>query len=265
MEKLLFADNAFKGKHIVVTGASRGIGRETAIQLTRAGASVTLTGRNRERLEEVQKECENGTGETQIVVADLNQAADRQELVEKSLEFLPVYGLVNSAGVLSTYYLEDIPEEELRKAMEVNFFSLTLLTQEFYTEMKKREEGAIVNLSSLSGLRGTHGNVAYCASKFAVTGFTQSLAHEAIRSNIRVNAVAPGFVDTEMGRKAVAAKAEREGRSFEEQWELAQSGNPSGRITTAGEVAGTILFLLSEASENIIGESVKISGGSVMR
>jgi 3-oxoacyl-[acyl-carrier protein] reductase len=121
-----------------------------------------------------------------------------------------------------------------------------------------------VNVSSLSGLRGTYGNSAYSASKFAITGFTQSFAVEAIEHNIRVNSVCPGFVDTDMGINAIKRKAGRESKSFEEKMKEVESGIPSGRITTAREVANTIAFLLTDAAENIVGESVKISGGSVM-
>ncbi|SIS57704.1 SDR family NAD(P)-dependent oxidoreductase [Salimicrobium flavidum] len=262
---MLFSEKAFEREHIVVTGASRGIGREAALQLVSSGAFVTLTGRNRKKLEEVEGECQSRQGEVQVVIADLNDEKDRRKLVKSVEEFAPVTGLVNSAGILNSGEADQISEEELRSVMEVNYFSTAFLTQSLYEEMKKRKRGAVVNVTSLSGLRGTDGNLAYCASKFALTGFTQSFAHEAIRSNIRVNAVAPGFVDTEMGRQAVEAKAGREGRTFEEQWELAKAGNPSGRITTSSEVASAILFLLSEASGNIVGESMKISGGSVMR
>ncbi|SDJ69127.1 SDR family NAD(P)-dependent oxidoreductase [Salimicrobium halophilum] len=261
---MLFSEDAFEGKHIVITGASRGIGRATAIHAVASGAMVTLTGRNEEKLQETKEAC-NSDEKVQVVAADINNEDDRQELVRKAEKFAPVTGLVNSAGILNTGYFDQISEKELREVMEVNYFSTAFLTQLFYSEMKERKEGSIVNVSSLSGLRGTDGMMAYTASKFAITGFTQTLALEAIRSNIHVNAVSPGFVDTEMGRHSIQSKADREGRTFEEQWEIAEKTNPSGRITTPEEVARAILFLLSDASENIVGESMKISGGSVMR
>ncbi|WP_347861630.1 SDR family oxidoreductase [Salimicrobium sp. PL1-032A] len=261
---MIFSEDAFKGKHIVVTGASRGIGKETAIHAAACGAKVTLTGRNEEKLKETEEAC-NREGKVQVVRADLNDEKDRKTLVEEAEHFAPIDGLVNAAGILNTGHFREVTEQELREVMEVNYFSMVFLTQLIYNEMAKRKKGAIVNVSSLSGLRGTDGMMAYTGSKFAVTGFTQTLALEAIRSNIRVNAVCPGFVDTEMGRQSIGAKAKREGRTFEEQWSVAEQTNPSGRITTPEEVARAILFLLSDASENVIGESMKISGGSVMR
>src|SRR5690606_7085642 len=129
----------------------------------------------------------------------------------------------------------------------------------------ERKEGDIVNLASLSGLRGTYANAAYSASKFAVVGWTQSMALEAVDYGIRVNAVCPGYVDTEMARSSLRRKAERNQTSFAEELELAEKSIPSGRLSTALEVANTIAFLLTDAARNIVGESVKISGGSVMR
>lgn len=264
----IFAQDALLGKHIIITGATGGIGYETAKAAVQAGAAITITGRNSETLYQLKDECIALDGRAHVlsVPADLNKREDRERIIEEAVQEIgPVDGLVNSAGKTGGGTLEDLSEEELRSTMELNFFSTVLFTQGVYEKMKKKKAGAIVNLSSLSGLRGTYGNTAYSGSKFAITAFTQSLAHEAIEHNIRVNAVCPGFVDTEMGRNSIASMGEREGRSFEEQLEVAEQGLPSGRITQPEEVANSILFLLSEAAENIVGESMKISGGGVMR
>ncbi|MBM7554234.1 SDR family NAD(P)-dependent oxidoreductase [Thalassobacillus pellis] len=265
---VFFDKNALSGKHILVTGATGGIGYETAKAAVGAGALVTITGRNEEKLAELKQECLGLYTEAKVYAhpADLTSPDDRNALVEAAIdENGSIYGLVNSAGIGGGGPVDQLAEEEIRKIMELNYTSTVLLTQEVYTNMKKNREGAVVNLSSLSGLRGTKGNSAYSASKFAITGFTQAFAHEAIENNIRVNAVCPGFVDTSMGLNAIKKKGDREGNSFEEQMRIVEEGIPSGRITRAEEVANTILFLLSEAAANIVGESVKISGGSVMR
>lgn len=264
----IFSKDALKGKHVLITGATGGIGYETAKEAVRAGADITITGRNEEKLIELKKECASLQAEANVFVkvADLNELDDRKSLVkEAEVHNGEINGLVNSAGIIGGGPLDQLKEEEIRKVMELNYFSTVLLTQEVYQQMKHTKSGAIVNVSSLSGLRGTHSNIAYSASKFAVTGFTQSLAVEAIEHGIRVNAVCPGYVDTFMGQEAIRSKGEREGRTFDEQLELAERGIPSGRISTAVEVARSIIFLLSDASRNIIGESMKISGGSVMR
>lgn len=264
----VFSEEALKNQHIIVTGATGGIGYAAAKEIVRAGGSVTITGRKKAKLSELASECKeiNKNGKVCIVHADLNQEEERRKLVTQSFEELgEITGLVNSAGVIGGGPLEHIKENDLREIMELNYFSTVLLTQEVYQHMKKQQSGSIVNLSSLSGLRGTHGNTAYSASKFAITGFTQSFSLEAIEHGIRVNAVCPGYVDTSMGQEAIRSKGEREGRSYEEQRELAEKGIPSGRLSSPEEVARTIVYLLTDASENIVGESLKISGGSVLR
>ncbi|MYL51652.1 SDR family NAD(P)-dependent oxidoreductase [Halobacillus litoralis] len=264
----IFSDDALKGEHILVTGATGGIGYETAKEIVRAGGQVTITGRNEEKLASLKEECATINEEVKVFIstADLNDEADRVKVVQDARQAIgPVTGLVNSAGIIGGGPLEDLKEEDLRKVMELNYFSTVLFTQEVYQDMKANGHGSIVNLSSLSGLRGTHSGTAYSASKFAITGFTQSFAHEAIEHGVRVNAVCPGYVDTAMGQEAIRSKGEREGRTYEEQRKTAEKGIPSGKLSEPDEVARSIVYLLSEASTNIVGESLKISGGSVMR
>lgn len=264
----VFAKDALSHKHILITGATGGIGYETAKVVAGMGAKVTITGRNEEKLKGLADELESITDKEKIAVlpADLTKKEERLKLIadaEKAHGF--INGLVNSAGVAGGKTVEELDEEFIEKLMNVNYKCTFLLTQEIYKKMMERQEGDIVNLASLSGLRGTHGNTAYAASKFAVVGWTQSMALEAIEHGIRVNAVCPGYVDTEMARNSIRRKAERKGISFEQGMEEAASSIPSGRISTPEEVANTIAFLLTDAAANIVGESVKISGGSVMR
>ncbi|GEK92041.1 SDR family NAD(P)-dependent oxidoreductase [Alkalibacterium kapii] len=264
----VFSSEVFKGKHALVTGATGGIGYETAKVLAKMGADVTITGRKEDVLKQLEEEIKSNEPNVKInyVVADLAESSDREKLVKTAQEKLgPVSLLVNSAGISGGSVVEGLTKETIERIMHLNYTVPILLTQEIYKTMKENKDGAIVNVSSLSGLRGTYGGTAYVGSKFALNGFTQTFALEAIKHGIRVNAVCPGYVDTEMGREAIRSKAERMGNSFEEQWEIESDNLPSGRITTAEEVANTIAFLLSDAAENIVGEAVKISGGSVMR
>ncbi|MBM7579565.1 SDR family NAD(P)-dependent oxidoreductase [Jeotgalibacillus terrae] len=265
---MIFAQDGLEHQHILVTGATGGIGWHTVKELLKTGASVTAAGRNKDKLDELKSACEQeGIADKLLTVAaDLNESGDRGKLHDQATEHAgPVTGLVNSAGISGGGPVEELSEEDMKKVMELNYFSTVALTQLIYPDMKKANSGAVVNVSSLSGLRATHGNTAYAASKFAVIAFTQAFAHEAAAHGVRVNAVCPGFVDTEMGRNAIQKKADRADRSFEEQMKIVEEGLPSGRITQPEEVARTIIFLLSDAAENIIGESVKISGGAVMR
>ncbi|MDZ5713262.1 SDR family NAD(P)-dependent oxidoreductase [Jeotgalibacillus haloalkalitolerans] len=265
---MIFAQDGLKDQHILVTGATGGIGWHTVIEALKTGAAVTAAGRNIDKLDDLKEKCQEAGIEAKLLIvsADLNESEDRERLLQKAKDYAgPVTALVNSAGISGGDTVENLSEEDMRKVMELNYFSTVALTQLVYPEMKEAKAGAVVNVSSLSGLRATHGNTAYAASKFAVIAFTQAFAHEAAAHGVRVNAVCPGFVDTEMGRNAIQKKGKSAGRSFEEQLKVVEEGLPSGRITQPEEVARTILFLCSDAAENIIGESVKISGGAVMR
>lgn len=264
----IFSNEALKHKHVLVTGATGGIGIETAKVLVGMGAKVTITGRNQGKLNELESQLLKLTSQDYIFsqTADLTNEGDRDRLVanaENALGF--INGLVNSAGVSGGDKVENLEEEFIERLMDLNFKSTFQLTKPIYKKMMERKEGDIVNVSSLSGLRGTSGNSAYAASKFAMIGWTQSMAVEAIEHNIRVNAVCPGYVDTEMARSSIRRKGERQNIPFEEALKQAENSIPSGRLTEASEVANTIAFLLTDAARNIVGESVKISGGSVMR
>ncbi|MCP2035643.1 NAD(P)-dependent dehydrogenase (short-subunit alcohol dehydrogenase family) [Planomicrobium sp. HSC-17F08] len=264
----IFSNDSLKQKHVLITGATGGIGYETAKVLAGMGARLTITGRNEEKLLELKQELIPLAGEENIFVkkADLTDQASREELVESSAQALGfINGLVNSAGIGGGGVVEELDEETVERVMDVNFKSTLFLTQLVYRNMLEQKEGDIVNLSSLSGLRGTHGNTAYAASKFAVIGWTQSMALEAIEHNIRVNAVCPGYVETEMAWNSIRKKAEKKGIPFEEGLKEAAAAIPSGRISTTEEVANTIAFLLTDAARNIVGETLKISGGNFMR
>ncbi|ANU11846.1 short-chain dehydrogenase [Planococcus antarcticus DSM 14505] len=264
----IFSNKALVHKHVLITGATGGIGIETAQTLALMGARITITGRNKEKLKKLKGELlqQMPVDRLCMLEADLTKEEDRIRLVEYAESELGfVNGLVNSAGVSGGKLVEELDESFIEEMMNLNFMSTFLLTQKVYRKMLEHGEGDIVNLASLSGLRGTYGNTAYSASKFAVVGWTQSMAVEAIARGIRVNAVCPGYVDTEMARNSLHGKAQRNGTSFEEELENTEKGIPSGRLSTASEVAHTIAFLLTNAAQNIVGESLKISGGSVMR
>ncbi|MFC7395490.1 SDR family NAD(P)-dependent oxidoreductase [Scopulibacillus cellulosilyticus] len=261
----IFAKDVLKGKHALVTGATGGIGSETAKVLAGMGASVTITGRRLEKLDELSKEISEMDLNSKVFsyAADLGKEEEREKLVSAAEKAHgPVSLLVNNAGVLGGGTVDQLEQADIERVMYINYTSTVLLTQLIYKTMKQQKDGAIVNVASLSGLRGTYGGTAYASSKFALIGFTHSMAVEAIEHGIRVNAVCPGFVDTEMGRNSVQNKADRENRSVSE---VIKGSIPSGRMTTPSEVANTIAFLLTDAAENIVGESVKISGGSVLR
>ncbi|AXF55848.1 SDR family NAD(P)-dependent oxidoreductase [Salicibibacter kimchii] len=262
---MIFSETALQNEHVLITGATGGIGKETAKLVASMGAFVTITGRNQEKLHDLRRELEDSSN-IYVRPADLTSEENRLKLVEDAAaQFGSVTGLVNSAGIVGNQKVEDMDEDFLRELMDLNYHSTVMLSKHVYKQMMKRKRGAIVNVSSLSGMRGTFANTAYAGSKFALIGFNQSFAVEAIEHGVRVNAVSPGFVNTEMGKQSIERKAERNDRTYLEQMRTVQAGLPSGRITEPEEVANTIAYLLTDAAVNIVGESLKISGGSVMR
>lgn len=264
----IFSDSACKGKHALITGATGGIGQATARLLAGMGAAVTITGRNEAKLEQVCQAIIEQQPDAVVTAirADLTDDSERRELVEAAERHAgPISFLVNNAGAFQYGPLEDLTQEGIDGLMNINFTSTVLLSQLVYEGMKQRREGSIVNVSSLSGLRGVPGTIAYSASKFALIGFTHAFALEAIGHGIRVNAVCPGYVDTDMGHNVVNATAQAGNVSLEQRWQQVNAGIPSGRITRPDEVANTIAFLLSDAADNIVGEAVKISGGALVR
>ncbi len=264
----IFDKQALANRHVLVTGATGGIGWETAKTIAQMGAKLTVTGRDPDKLKKLENELAGlmDPSRLHLHAADLTEARDREQLVETAEARLGIIdGLVNSAGAAGGKQVEELDQEFLERLMNINYTSTFLLTQLVYRRMMEIGRGDIVNLASLSGLRGTAGNTAYAASKFAVVGWTQSMALEAIEHGVRVNAVCPGYVDTEMATDSIRRKAERKEISIEQATGEAQSSIPSNRLSTPQEVAQTIAFLLTDAAPNIVGESVKISGGSVMR
>ncbi|GAA0328816.1 SDR family oxidoreductase [Oceanobacillus sp. FSL W7-1293] len=264
----IFSKDALEGRHVLITGATGGIGRETAKIVAQMGAKVTITGRNADKLAELRQELEGLTDASKLFVqqADITEEAERMQLVRNARDALGfISDLVNAAGVAGNKTVDQLEEADIQAMLTVNYLSAFSLTKEIYQKMQEKQQGNIVNVASLSGLRGTYGNSAYASSKFAMIGWTQSMALEAIAYNIRVNAVCPGFVDTEMVQGLFEAKAENTNQSYEQVRKAAEDSLPSQKITAPDEVGNTIAYLLTDAARNIVGESVKISGGAVMR
>jgi 3-oxoacyl-[acyl-carrier protein] reductase len=259
----MFRGDSLEGEVVVVTGATGGIGRATAGVMDDLGAAVAITGRDDSRLAEVEASLD---GNVHAHRADLTHESAREDLVEGVRENLghPT-ALVNSMGVGSGgTSVAELDPDEVARLIEVNYTATALLTSQVYRGMRERGSGSIVFVSSLSGLRGTELYAPYDASKFAITGFAQSLAKEAIEYGVRVNSVCPGWVDTSMATEMLREVAREEGRSLDELLRRERDSIPSGRFTRPEEVANTVAFLLSDMAENIVGESLKISGGAVV-
>jgi NAD(P)-dependent dehydrogenase (short-subunit alcohol dehydrogenase family) len=241
---------ALDGRSALVTGASRGIGAATARALDRAGARVALTGRSEADLKEVASGLEH---DPVVVVGDLRDPEAPASIAERALSALgAVDVLVNNAATAARLDTVDTDAALVDEMLAVNVRAPLLLIGALVPSMTERGGGSIVNLSSVSGVVGTPRRAAYAASKGALDAMTRSLAIELGPKGIRVNAVAPGVVDTALWAKNKAIPGVVEG--IEQQ-------TPLRRWADAEDIADVIVFLSSDAARMITGETISADGG----
>lgn len=246
-----------EGRRVLVTGGSRGIGRASVRLFAAAGADVALTYvRNRSAAEEARREVESLGREALVCRAEMADKADADRL---AAEVLGRWGrldvLVNNAGVWTYLTMGELDPAVLRETLAVNLEGLFYVTNAFVPAMKAAGGGAVITVSSTAGVRGEAGHSHYAATKGAVHAFTKSLAVELAPWNIRVNAVAPGWVDTDMCTEIFRDAA------FKEKVRLSI---PLRRIPPPEDVAGPILFLASDLARHVTGEILDVNGGSVL-
>jgi 3-oxoacyl-[acyl-carrier protein] reductase len=243
----------------LVTGASSGIGAATAATLADLGARVAIGyHRNTKGAEETRDRIVAAGGTAIAIAADVRRAADIEALVARAAtELGPIDILVNNAGSLVVRLgIREITEERLDEILAINFKSAVLASQAVAASMIERGRGAIVNVVSIAGHNGGGpGAGAYAASKAALTSYTKSIAKELAPHGVRVNAIAPGVIDTPF----------HEVFSTPEMIQKFVSAIPLGRVGTAAECATVIAFLASDAASYIIGETIDVNGGQLMR
>jgi len=240
----------FDGKVALITGASRGIGRETAIEFAKEGASVVINYNStipRETIREVKKHAK----EYLSVKCDVSKREEVKQMVSKAIEkFGKIDILVNNAGILLWKPFLETDEALWRKHFEINVNGTFYTTQEVLPHMLRQKYGKILIVSSIVGKQGSKSAPAYASSKAALLGLMKSLAFEFASKNITVNAIAPGHIDTELVSDVLKKYKGEIIRDY-----------PIGRIGTAKEVARTILFLCSDEAPFITGETININGG----
>ena len=249
-------NNLFAGKTAIVTGASRGVGRATALRLAEGGANVVVNylSNDVEALETVEMCIAKGV-EAIPVRADVSEFTGAQEIAKQTLEkFGRIDLLVCNAGIWDGAAIEDMTEELWNKVINTNLKSAWAMTKACVPAMKKRDSAAIVMVSSTAGQRGEANYSNYAASKGGQISFTKALASE-LCPTIRVNAVAPGWIETAMIRPAF------EDKEYEKQ---VIDSIPLKRVATTDDVALSICFLLSDWSRHITGEVLNINGGAVL-
>lgn len=254
------------GRTAVVTGGGRGIGRAVARSLAEAGAAVVVSARTEEEIESVASELREAGHEAHAVPCDVTEPADVEVLAEAAAERLgDVDLLVNNAGVAGSAPLHRLELAEWNRMIAVNATGTFLCTRAFLPGMLERERGRVVMVASTAGLTGARYIAAYAASKHAVLGLVRSLAEEVAGRGVTVNAVCPGYVDTEMTRRSVARIAEKTGRSDEEALGTIESRSPQDRLIEPEEVAHAVLYLCEEAARGVNGEALVVDGGELRR
>lgn len=256
-------DAVFTERHAVVTGASRGIGSTIAAALASRGAKVSLLGRDAGNLNTVAAAI-GGSSRAAPIVADVTDAASVSAAFETARQhFGPVHILINNAGQAASAKFTETDAALWNRMMAVNVNGTYLCTRQAVRDMLQIGYGRIVNIASIAGLRGGAYISAYVASKHAVVGLTRSLALEYATKNITVNAVCPGYTDTDIVRDAIANIVRKTGRTEAEALESLVATNPQRRLITPEEVAHTVLWVCGPGAESITGQSIVVAGGEV--
>jgi len=242
------------GKTALVTGAARGIGRAIAEKLAAAGADVVVCDLNRDWLAETEQAITALGRKTLTLATDVSQATNVQQTVDEALKaFGRLDILINNAGITRDGFLVRMSEEDWDQVLAVNLKGTFLFTKAVSRGMIKQKFGIIINLASIIGLIGNAGQCNYAASKAGVIALTKSAAKELGSRNIRVNAVAPGFIETKM--TAALPEAVR-GKMLD--------GIPIARFGLPDDVANVVLFLASPAAAYMTGQVLNVCGGMVM-
>jgi NAD(P)-dependent dehydrogenase (short-subunit alcohol dehydrogenase family) len=245
------------GKRALVTGGGRGIGAACARELAAAGARVVVCGRSAADLEAI---AESIKGEAMRV--DLLDRADTDRFTA-SVGHIDV--LVNNAGAAESAALEKTTDEMWDRIMELDATSPFRVTRALVPGMIKGGWGRVINIASNAGISGYGYTAAYCAAKHAMVGFTRALAIDLARTNVTINAICPGWVETALADEAVARIAEKTGRSLEEAKKTLEVMSPQRRMIKPDEVAHAVAMLCADGARGIHGQTLVIDGGAILK
>jgi meso-butanediol dehydrogenase/(S,S)-butanediol dehydrogenase/diacetyl reductase len=246
-----------KDKIILVTGATSGIGAATAVACAREGARVLATGRNTEAGAVLLSQLTGG--DHQFLAANLAEKTQVESLIHTITNDFKLDGLINSAGVVHHATVPDTSNENWDDTIAVNLNAVFYLCRALIPSMIDQGGGVIVNVASTWGMVGAEQSAAYCASKGAVIQLTRSMAMDHARHNVRINAVAPGAVDTPM----LEAEAAEFGLTADEGRKLWAADAPTRSLASANDIAEAIVFLMSDKARHIHGTVLPVDGGSL--
>src|SRR5215469_1921989 len=252
----------FEQRGAVVTGANRGIGKAIALAFLRAGWPVVAVARTAESLDPLRQEAGALASRLRPMACDLADAAQLEAAAQALAAADPVPAvLVNNAGISLSAPLQKTSTEDLHRVLEVNTVAPYLLCRALVPRMADAGGGRVINIGSIASLKGIRYTSAYCASKHALLGLTRALAVEWGKKGVTVNAVCPGWTDTDMFSRALDAVVEKTGRSREQAQEAVLAANPMGRPVKPEEVAALVLYLSSPAAAGLTGAALPVDCG----
>lgn len=239
----------------LITGGARGIGKAIAIRLSKEGYDVAINYRkDSQELNDLKKEIEKNNVKCELVQGDVSNFEDCERFVKETVKKLGTINvLINNAGITKDMLLMRMKKEDFEKVIDTNLIGTFNVTRSTISYMMKARSGNIVNISSVVGISGNGGQTNYSASKAGIIGFTKSLAKEVASRNIRVNAVAPGFIETNMTDCLKDDIKEEISKNI-----------PLKRMGTAEDVANVVNFLVSKESSYITGQVIQVDGGMLM-
>lgn len=252
--------NSLAGKHVVVTGGGRGIGAAIAARLAAMGAGLTLMGRDETVLAATAEPLRAATRTVDVTDAASVEAAFAAAVEDRGAIDI----LVNNAGAAESAPFHRTDLDLWRAMLDVNLTGVYLCTRQALPGMIEAGDGRVINIASSAGLVGYGYVTAYCAAKHGVIGLTRALAQETAKKGVTVNAVCPGYTETDMVERSVANIVEKTGGSEDEARAQLAIHNPQGRLIQPTEVADAVAWLALPGSASITGQSIVVAGGEIM-